>query len=274
MKTAIITNFILFLVGQTDNGVSAFTSGGVSVSVVTRSESYSLLKSSVREESSTPAASSSDERDSSFPDLDSNDVSEAREKLLLREEEKSLPPLLQNMVTERRSFEINLGRAMDTLRRDYPDMLRREPNFEIYSKEISVVDPSGVQIKGLNTYKSSFKFLQTFIKLLYQVDRSTIQHRMVYDWARSSIRISWNAELISKVSIGGGKQNALYIDGISVYKIGACGKIVEHKVDKLMINNTPLKPPYGVFEALRSGVQLGGSPATVPVGVGAMFGHI
>lgn len=39
----------------------------------------------------------------------------------------NLPPLLQDMVEERREFELNLGKAMDTLRKDYPDMLHKSP---------------------------------------------------------------------------------------------------------------------------------------------------
>lgn len=39
----------------------------------------------------------------------------------------SLPPLLQNMADERREFEMNLGKAMDTLRKDYPTMLHKTP---------------------------------------------------------------------------------------------------------------------------------------------------
>jgi hypothetical protein len=38
-----------------------------------------------------------------------------------------LPPLLQDMVNERRNYEINLGRAMDVLRKDYPCMLYKTP---------------------------------------------------------------------------------------------------------------------------------------------------
>ena len=38
-----------------------------------------------------------------------------------------LPPLLQDMVNERRNFEMNLGKAMDVLRKDYPYMLYKTP---------------------------------------------------------------------------------------------------------------------------------------------------
>ena len=38
-----------------------------------------------------------------------------------------LPPVLQNLVNERREYEMNLGKAMDTLRKDYPYMLQKLP---------------------------------------------------------------------------------------------------------------------------------------------------
>lgn len=38
-----------------------------------------------------------------------------------------LPTVLQGIVDERAEFRISLGRAMDTLRRDYPEVFRREP---------------------------------------------------------------------------------------------------------------------------------------------------
>lgn len=38
-----------------------------------------------------------------------------------------LPPVLQDIVDERAEFQRNLGKAMDTLRKDYPEILRRAP---------------------------------------------------------------------------------------------------------------------------------------------------
>lgn len=179
-----------------------------------------------------------------------------------------LPPVLQDIVNERREFEINLGRAMDTLRKDYPSMLYRQPDFSIYHDEIAVVDPSGVQLKGLSNYKNSFGFTQTLIKFFYNTDISGVHSRMVYDFARQSIRISWHATLIPKLV--GNRRNALYIDGISIYKMDASsGKIVEHRVENMLINNTPVTPPYGVLTALRD--ELLNPGYGVPVGVGAMI---
>jgi hypothetical protein len=38
-----------------------------------------------------------------------------------------LPPVLQSIADERREFQLNLGRAMDTLRSDMPDILVKKP---------------------------------------------------------------------------------------------------------------------------------------------------
>ena len=45
---------------------------------------------------------------------------------LVGEEDAELSPMLREIVDERREFQMNVGRAMDTLRKDYPDLLKRE----------------------------------------------------------------------------------------------------------------------------------------------------
>lgn len=183
---------------------------------------------------------------------------------------RDLPPLLQTLADERREYELNLGKAMDTLRKDYPHMLYQTPDFSIYNENINVLDPSGVQLTGLKNYKHSFTFLQTLVRFFYNTDVSTVQSRMIYDFARSSIRISWNAVLVPKVV--GNRRNALYVDGVSVYKMDVNGKILEHKVEKMVMNGTPVVPPYGVFSALKEELLQGQRiPVGVGVGVGAMF---
>ena len=98
-----------------------------------------------------------------------------------------------------------------------------------------------------------------------------MQSRMVYDFARQSIRMSWNAVIVPKVV--GNRRNALYVDGISIYKMDSkSGKIVEHRVEKMLINNIPIEPPYDVLTALREELMNPyGQRIPVGVGVGAMF---
>ena len=120
-------------------------------------------------------------------------------------------------------------------------------DFSIYHDEITLVDSSGTQLTGLKNYKTAFSFLQTMINFLYSQEKSSIQMRMVYDFVRSSIRISWNVILYPKGPFG----KPLYVDGVSLYHLDASsGKITEHKIDNLLINQTPVQPPYGIFSTL------------------------
>jgi len=179
-----------------------------------------------------------------------------------------LPPVLKEMVDERREYELNLGKAMDTLRKDYPELLRRKPDYSIYHENIQVTDPSGVQTKGLSNYKNSIRVLQSLIGILYNMDRSRIQNRMIYDFTRSSIRVTWNVVLVPKVV--GNARNSLYVDGVSVYNMNAKGEIIEHRFEKLLINNNPVVPPYNVFLSLTQGLVTNPSnDGLIPVGIGA-----
>jgi hypothetical protein len=116
-----------------------------------------------------------------------------------------------------------------------------------------VIDPSGVQLTGIDSYKSSIAFLQTFCRFWFQ-ERSALQYRMVYDFARSSIRISWHVVLVPKVPLG----RPLHIDGISMYKLDpTLGKIVEHKFENLLINDSKIMPPYGIFSLMQQQELIG-----------------
>lgn len=165
---------------------------------------------------------------------------------------------------------------MDILRKDYPKMLHESPDFSIYHDEIEVVDPSGVQLHGLGHYKSSFRFLQTLLGLIYSKDSSYVQSRMVYDFARSSIRVSWNAVLVPKKLFLGNlaaavfRNSTLYVDGISVYKIDVTsGLVIEHRVEHLVMNGRDLEPPYNVVMSLLGAEVSRQTGTTIPIPAGA-----
>lgn len=92
---------------------------------------------------------------------------------------------------------------------------------------------------------------------------------MVFDWARSSIRVSFNAVLIPKL---GGIQNKVYLDGISSYEVDrGTGMIVKHTIDKLLLNEKPLLAPKGIFHyvsndliPVQSGIPSGPIYSTPP----------
>jgi len=130
-------------------------------------------------------------------------------------------------------YDLKLGKAMDTLRKDYPDLLISNPDFSIYSNDIQVIDPSGFKIQSLQNYKSYFSVLHMVSKWFYKIDSSQITYKLAYDCARKVIRVSWHAYLIPRSIV-----KEQYFDGISVYKLDSkTGLIQEHKVERLLLNN-------------------------------------
>lgn len=127
-------------------------------------------------------------------------------------------------------------------------------DFDIYRDDIEVIDPSGVKIHGRKNYKNAFRLVHTVVNLFYCPERSLLTFRLVYDWCRNEIRVSWNAEVVPK-AIFGGVRTTLHVDGISVYVFDkASGKIGQHRVEHLMINDSPVKPERGIIHALKKEV--------------------
>jgi len=171
----------------------------------------------------------------------------------------------QKQSNDKQEFELKLGKAMDTLRKDYPDMLKTAPDFSIYHDDIEVVDPSGFKLHNLNRYKASFRFLHGMLNFFYDSNLSMLTFKIIYDCARKDIRVSWNAYLVPR-AIYGGEGNALYLDGISVYVLDRLsGMIVEHRVEHLLLNDVPVQAPQGIFEAMRCAVGAEEGPEGVPV---------
>ena len=105
----------------------------------------------------------------------------------------------------------------------------------------------------MEKYKSAFAFFQTFLGFWFSPKSSSIQFRMVYDDCRSAIRISWHAVLVPKISIMPAPlSRPLHVDGISYYTMDVpSGKIIEHKIEKLTMNNARVEPPYGILSLLQ-----------------------
>jgi hypothetical protein len=154
-----------------------------------------------------------------------------------------------------RSWELKVGKVLDTLRHDYPYLLTESPDFSIYHRNVEVVDPSGVTVHGLSTYKTSFRLLHALVKFLYCPQRSGLTFRMCYDKARRNIRIHWNAHVVPREIFGGGAvgwTQDLYVDGISVYELDPkSGLVVQHRMEQLLFNNMPVRPKEGVIAALQ-----------------------
>ena len=90
------------------------------------SESPSLLLfPAVIDEDQDKQVSKKGEESSSTSSSKSDDSSSSS----LSSSVRDLPPVLQQITDERRNFQMNLGKAMDTLRKDMPYILKKSPGM-------------------------------------------------------------------------------------------------------------------------------------------------
>jgi len=161
---------------------------------------------------------------------------------------------LQMICDEENEFNMNVGKAIDTLRNDYPKIFQSCPDFSIYHDNLEVIDPSGVKLNGLANYKNFFRVLRAIISIFYNHEESGLTFRIMFDQVRKSIRLSWNAVLVPKGIIGG-YRNMMHLDGISVYDFDNTGVIIQHRVEHLILNDRPLMLTKGIFEAVANEAQ-------------------
>lgn len=172
---------------------------------------------------------------------------------------------INEIIESRRKFELQLGKTIDTLNADYPELLKAPPTYDIYNQRVSVVDPSGVEaIRGLEQYKNMFGVLRMAAGFFYSTTNSFIEHKLVYDWVRSQIRVSFKITLVkggrddaSKIShqqameavLGtraSAKNDHTVVSGISEYFVDADGKIVKHVISNIVINDKPVTIGLGM----------------------------
>ena len=96
---------------------------------------------------------------------------------------------LSEVLDSQQKFELNLGRAVDALKTDYPQLLTKNPTWKIYHSQLEVIDPTGVTMRGLENYKVAFGFVHGVVRWFYCEEQSNMSRcRVGYDWARRCIR--------------------------------------------------------------------------------------
>ncbi|CAM9642931.1 unnamed protein product [Chrysoparadoxa australica] len=138
-------------------------------------------------------------------------------------------------------FELNVGRVIDTLQQDYPVIFQENIDFSIYDEDIILQDPSGVQVKGIRNYKRVMATLR-FLRQAVMTRKVETRFRVNYDGLGSRIRVSWNF-----VFIRSDMQAPIYLDGISRYDLNRRGLVQSHTLEQLIVNKTPLAPPFVSF---------------------------
>ncbi|KAH8062241.1 DUF2358-containing protein [Aureococcus anophagefferens] len=134
-------------------------------------------------------------------------------------------------------FELNLGEAIDALKADVPDFPDREPNYAVYTADVQLADPTGVQTRGLTSYKQFFAMIRLFRRVM--IDRAEVTYRLRYDWSGKRIIVTWYSSWTAR-----GSRTPAHVDAVSYFHLNEEGRIFKHEVDRVQINGQMMNPPY------------------------------
>jgi len=138
----------------------------------------------------------------------------------------SRPPRVPN------EFELNQGRAIDTLRHDYPRLFDDKPDYSIFAQNVELHDPSGKRLQGVAQYEKVFDMLR-FLRRTTMQDAEVTYRLVVHE---SSIRVRWSAKMFMRDPVMGLTQLNI-IDGVSVYDLDSVGKIRAHRLENIIMTD-------------------------------------
>ena len=134
-------------------------------------------------------------------------------------------------------YTLNLGRAIDMLRNDYPKVFTEKPDFSIFRKDIELHDPSGKRLTGLSQYEKVFDMLR-FLRRTTMQD-AQVTYRLVV--ADERIRVRWTAKLwmrdpaLGITTTPNGDRAVVHLDGVSNYDLDSEGKIRKHTIENIIL---------------------------------------
>jgi len=174
-------------------------------------------------------------------------------------------------------YQLNQGKAIDSLRRDYPRLFTHEPDFSIFREDIELHDSSGIRIAGMAGYQRVFSILRWVGSTT--MNKAEVTHRLVV--TDDVIRIRWSAKLWMKgLNFGAGAEPALvHLDGVSAYELDGKGMIRLHRLENIVLTGrdqqainlgfawpaaeTPVPvPARPFFRTLDAALAIAGGPAT------------
>jgi len=176
-------------------------------------------------------------------------------------------------------YQLNLGKSIDTLRRDYPHLLHTEPDFSIYTDKIHLSSSSSKHsIEGIKEYQRVFDVLR-FLRNSTMVHEELGARLVVSD---STIRVRWNAQLTMRAPFAAlpglarddSGRPIVYVDGVSEYEIDTKGFVYKHVLNDVVVTPPELQGAVNLaLFAWPGGFSPQAAPQPAGAGAGAFSPH-
>lgn len=169
------------------------------------------------------------------------------ERNLMAALQSSPPPRQKKQESEEGDdYYVNVGYAIRTLREELPSMFYKDLTYGIYRDDITFRDPLNI-FTGIDNYKLIFWALRFHGRIFFKA----LWVDVVRIWQPSDkvIMVRWSVRGLPRVPW----EAQGHFDGTSEYKLDKRGKIYEHKVDNVVMNNNNQQrvQPLTVLELVR-----------------------
>lgn len=133
-------------------------------------------------------------------------------------------------VIKKRKFDLNIGKAIDTLRHDIPLLFKESPNLDIFAQDIKLFDPKGIICTGKYKYSMILNSLR-IAKHIPLLDEPTIEIKTLR-YHKDSHEIHVKFMIIANTPI----VNTIQFEAVSRYCVNQQGLINEHHIDNVTRN--------------------------------------
>eukprot|EP00271_Cylindrocystis_brebissonii_P019949 TRINITY_DN6377_c0_g1_i1.p1 TRINITY_DN6377_c0_g1~~TRINITY_DN6377_c0_g1_i1.p1 ORF type:complete len:422 (-),score=54.21 TRINITY_DN6377_c0_g1_i1:2438-3703(-) len=168
--------------------------------------------------------------------------------------QSSVPPPRQKQESQLGDdYYVNVGYAIRTLREELPTLFYEKLTFDIYRSDITFRDPLN-SFSGMDNYRLLFWALRFHGRIFFRA----LWVDVVRVWQPSDkvIMVRWSVRGLPRVPW----EAQGHFDGTSEYKLDKDGKIYEHKVDNIVMNNL-MQPQRGALTVMDL-VRLAGARTT------------
>jgi len=152
------------------------------------------------------------------------------------------------------SFELNKGRAIDTLKADFHSFWEQPLSWDIYTSDVEIIDPSGFQLRGVTSYKAALAAIRTFRNLACD-DVDLTRLVFAYDSPRKVIEAKFHTKWHLK-----GFQEPTYISGVSHFFLDDDGLVEKHLITRFLVDGRGLGVRASLAEGFRNVVGASACP--------------
>ena len=149
-----------------------------------------------------------------------------------------VPPPSKNRIepprtTQKQTFDLNLGKCIDSLRQDIQSFPYYELDWDLYTPDVVFCDHSGKYTRGLSKYKNLFAGLRFFSKMV--ADNVMVTYTLRYDLEEKKITITWYSQWFLRA-----RQTRTHLDAVSNFYLNDHGIVYKHELTRVRVNKRTL----------------------------------